>query len=121
LPPAATDQPAQEQQAQPPAADGSKPAQQQPAEQSTPALQPREGPPTATLQLFSREVDLIFTVTDRKGQFVTGLNQQDFGLLDDGRTPQRVVSFKQQTNLPLRVGVMLDTSIRCTRRAATRC
>ena len=105
LPPAATDQPSQQQQTQPPAADNAKPAQQ-----STPGLQPREEPPTATLQLFSREVDLIFTVTDRKGQFVTGLNQQDFGLLDDGRTPQRVVSFKQQTNLPLRVGVMLDTS-----------
>ena len=60
--------------------------------------------------MFSREVDLIFTVTDRRGHFVTGLAQQDFGLLDDGRPPSHVVSFKQQTNLPLRVGIMLDTS-----------
>ena len=60
--------------------------------------------------LFSREVDLIFTVTDHKGKFVTGLQQQDFGLLDDGRPPERVMRFQQQTNLPLRVGIMLDTS-----------
>jgi VWFA-related protein len=75
-----------------------------------PGLVPRDEPPTETLRLFSREVDLIFTVTDHKGHFVTGLQQQDFGLLDDGRPPSRVVTFKQQTNLPLRVGIMLDTS-----------
>ena len=82
---------------------------QQPADA---ALQPRDQPPpgTTTLQVFSREVDLIFTVTDRHGHFVTGLQQQNFGLLDDGRKPERVLSFKQQTNLPLRVGLMLDTS-----------
>jgi VWFA-related protein len=64
----------------------------------------------STLQVYSRIVDLIFTVIDHKGNFVTGLQQQNFGLLDDGRPPQRVLSFKQQTNLPLRVGIMLDTS-----------
>ncbi len=56
------------------------------------------------------EVNLIFTVTDKKGHFITGLQQQNFGLLDDGRPPVSVVQFTQQTNLPLRVGVLLDTS-----------
>jgi VWFA-related protein len=56
------------------------------------------------------EVNLIFTVTDKKGHFITGLQQQNFGLLDDGRPPLSVVQFTQQTNLPLRVGVLLDTS-----------
>jgi VWFA-related protein len=56
------------------------------------------------------EVDLVFTVTNNKGQFVTGLKQNDFGLLDNGRPPERVRRFVQQTNLPLRVGIMLDTS-----------
>jgi len=56
------------------------------------------------------EVNLIFTVTDKKGHFITGLQQQNFGLLDDGRPPISVVQFTQQTNLPLRVGVLLDTS-----------
>lgn len=57
-----------------------------------------------------REVNLVFTVTDSKGHFITGLRQENFGLLDDGRPPDRVMNFTQQTNLPLRVGIMLDTS-----------
>jgi VWFA-related protein len=56
------------------------------------------------------EVNLIFTVTDKKGHFITGLKQENFGLLDDGRPPISVLQFTQQTNLPLRVGVLLDTS-----------
>ncbi len=75
-------------------------------------LQTREGPAPnpSNITVYSRIVDLIFTVTDKHGGFVTGLQQQNFGLLDDGRPPQRVLSFKQQTNLPLRVGIMMDTS-----------
>lgn len=62
------------------------------------------------LKVTTREVDLLFTVTDKRGNFVTGLQQNQFSLLDDQRAPVRVISFKQQTNLPLRVGIMLDTS-----------
>ncbi len=89
------------------------PPQTAPAQQNEQQpLQPREGPPPSStpLQIYSREVDLIFTVTDKHGNFVTGLQQQNFGLLDDGRPPQSVIRFQQQTNLPLRVGIMLDTS-----------
>jgi VWFA-related protein len=60
--------------------------------------------------LQTNEVNLIFTVTDKHGHFITGLQQQNFGLLDDGRPPLSVLQFTQQTNLPLRVGVLLDTS-----------
>ena len=96
-----------------PAPAATAPAQTAPAQQTSPdQLQQREGPPAATssIQVFSREVDLIFTVTDKHGNFVTGLHQQNFGLLDDGRPPQTVRRFVQQTNLPLRVGIMMDTS-----------
>lgn len=72
--------------------------------------QDQGGDPGYVIRTGVREVDLVFTVVDRKGQFVTGLTQEKFGLLDDGRPPERVISFKQQTNLPLRVGIMLDTS-----------
>jgi VWFA-related protein len=92
------------------------PAQQQ-TPQSAPAAptgSPDEPPPNdpniQTIKVGVNEVDLVFTVTDHKGHFVTGLQQQNFGLLDDGRPPQHVIHFVQQTNLPLRVGVMLDTS-----------
>ena len=63
-----------------------------------------------TLNVRSNLVNLVFTVTDKHGRFITGLKQQNFALLDDGRPPTGVISFAQQTNLPLRLGVMLDTS-----------
>jgi VWFA-related protein len=78
---------------------------------ATPGLQqPSPEQPTFTLKTNVREVDLIFTVTDHKGAFVRDLKQQNFALLDDSRPPQSVLRFAQQTNLPLRVGIMLDTS-----------
>jgi VWFA-related protein len=72
--------------------------------------QPVQDQPTETIRVQVNEVNLIFTVTDKKGRFVTGLTRENFGLLDDGRPPEAVLRFTQQTNLPLRVGVMLDTS-----------
>jgi VWFA-related protein len=66
--------------------------------------------PTTTIVVRTNEVNLIFTVTDKKGRFITGLKRESFGLLDDGRPQVAVKEFKQQTNLPLRVGIMLDTS-----------
>ncbi len=56
------------------------------------------------------EVDLVFTVTDKHGHFIKDLSQSDFALLDDQKAPERVYSFTRQTNLPLRVGVLIDTS-----------
>lgn len=82
------------------------PAQTQPA----PAQDVPTGAAAPTITTFAREVNLIFTVTDKNGRFVTGLKQQNFGLLDDQRQPERVINFTQQTNLPLRVGILLDTS-----------
>ncbi len=96
-----------------PAQTPAQPAGQTPSQ--APTLQPRDesAPPTPqapTIQVFSREVNLVFTVTDSKGRFITNLQQQNFGLLDDQRPPERVVHFRQETNLPLRVGLMIDTS-----------
>lgn len=65
---------------------------------------------TPTLSLGVNEVDLIFTVTDRHGNYIPNLTEHDFALLDNQRAPLRVTSFHQQINLPLRVGIMIDTS-----------
>jgi VWFA-related protein len=62
------------------------------------------------------EVDLVFTVTDKHGHFIKNLNQSDFALLDDQKAPERVYSFTKQTNLPLRVGILIDTSTSIRRR-----
>ena len=55
-------------------------------------------------------VNLSFTVTDKDGHFKKDLRRENFGLLDNGRPPEAVIAFSQQTNLPLRIGIMLDTS-----------
>jgi VWFA-related protein len=89
---------------------------QQPAAQTpaTPPTQPpgAQTPPSGGADIVVRvnEVNLIFTVTDKRGKFITGLKRENFGLLDDGHPPLAVLRFTQQTNLPLRVGIMLDTS-----------
>ena len=86
-----------------------------------PAAQPTQTPaalPTdqqsdvnaPTIKLGVNEGSLIFTVTDRHGQYNRNLRQSDFALLDDNKAPARVNSFHQQINLPLRVGIIIDTS-----------
>ncbi|HKB65309.1 MAG TPA: VWA domain-containing protein [Pyrinomonadaceae bacterium] len=58
-----------------------------------------------------RRVRLPITVTDKKGQLVTGLSQSDFQVLED-KVPQQIDSFtsEENNNLPLYVGVLMDTS-----------
>jgi VWFA-related protein len=110
--PTAAQQPADSQQTATPAAPQqpgtqlAAPSTQQPG---APSL-PNQDQPTETIRVQVNEVNLIFTVTDKKGKFITGLKRENFGLLDDGRPPLAVLRFTQQTNLPLRVGIMLDTS-----------
>ena len=69
-------------------------------------------PPTAIPSKVKIQVNLVnvpFTVTNKKHQLVTGLTQNDFRVYEDGQ-PQTIQFFSQQTNLPLRIGVMIDTS-----------
>jgi Ca-activated chloride channel homolog len=54
-------------------------------------------------------VHLVATVTDRRHNFVTDLEQSDFKILEDN-TPQDIRFFGRETDLPLRIAVLLDTS-----------
>ena len=54
-------------------------------------------------------VNLLFTVMDRKGRFVTDLTKNDFEIIENKR-PQVIQEFSAETNLPLRLGVLIDTS-----------
>jgi Ca-activated chloride channel homolog len=56
------------------------------------------------------EVNVVFTVTDRHGKFVKDLKQHDFRILDNNLPPRQVTSFEAETNLPLRVGLLIDAS-----------
>src|ERR1039458_8853785 len=88
----------------------------QPA-QAPAAQQPGAGPGGSgtdvnapTIKVGVNEVNLIFTVTDKHGHYIPNLQQSDFALLDDRKAPAQVKSFHQQINLPLRVGIVIDTS-----------
>src|ERR1035437_8474869 len=65
--------------------------------------------PTPTLKVQAREVLLPVTVRDKKGSLVTSLNISDFTLTEDGR-PQKIKSFTRESNLPYRLGLLVDTS-----------
>jgi Ca-activated chloride channel homolog len=54
-------------------------------------------------------VHLVATVMDRHRNFVTDLDQSDFKILEDG-APQQIRYFGRDTDLPLRIGILLDTS-----------
>jgi VWFA-related protein len=66
---------------------------------------------------FSADVNLVTllaVVRDEHGRFVKDLSESDFLLLEDGR-PQRIGHFSQESNLPLTLGLLLDTSASMTR------
>lgn len=89
------------------AAQQAAPAQQAPAKQ--PAAPSPSDQSVATLHMQAREVLLPVTVRDKKGALVTNLSKTDFTLTEDGR-PQAIKSFSVESNLPFRVGLLVDTS-----------
>ena len=54
-------------------------------------------------------VNLLFTVSDKKGRFVTDLKQEDFGVFE-AKNPQKILEFVAETDLPLRLAILIDTS-----------
>src|SRR4051812_9653363 len=64
----------------------------------------------ATIKTQVREVNVIFTVTDKHGRFKKDLKQEDLQILDDGKAPEQIRDFRSETDLPLRVGLLVDAS-----------
>jgi VWFA-related protein len=54
-------------------------------------------------------VNLLFTVTDKKGRFVTELSKDDFSIRE-GKHDQKILEFVSETDLPLRLAILVDTS-----------
>ena len=54
-------------------------------------------------------VNVLFTVTDKKGRTVSNLAKDDFRVFEDGQA-QTISFFSRETDLPLRIGVLIDTS-----------
>ena len=62
--------------------------------------------------VFSTEVkvvNVLATVRDKKGAIVTNLGQDDFSIVEDTH-PQTVRYFARETDLPLTIGLLVDTS-----------
>jgi Ca-activated chloride channel homolog len=63
-----------------------------------------------TIQKRVDEVNVLFIAMDKHGKFVRDLRKDDFNVLDDHKPPQAIVRFSQQTDLPLQLGLLIDTS-----------
>jgi Ca-activated chloride channel homolog len=55
------------------------------------------------------EVTVMFTAT-QKGKYVANLQRQDVQVQDDKRPPEEVMDFRTEQGLPLRLGLVVDTS-----------
>lgn len=69
----------------------------------------QQNPPPPAYSATVKVVNLFATVRDPKGQVVTDLKQDDF-LLDEDGTPQTIRYFSRETDLPLTLGLLVDTS-----------
>ena len=54
-------------------------------------------------------VNMLFTVTDKKGKFITDLTKDDFQVVENKR-PQTIQEFTAESDLPLRIAILIDTS-----------
>ena len=98
----------------------SQPSQQQsppPQKPSTPPVappsQPQQQTPPQSQSKISTEVKLVTVyaaVRDKHGRIIPNLNQSDFALQEDAR-PQTIKYFARESDLPLTLGLLVDTSL----------
>jgi VWFA-related protein len=72
-----------------------------------PALRSQEKP---GISVDVKVVNVLATVRDKHGQIVSNLGQDDFKLEEDGR-PEAITYFARETDLPLTLGLLVDTSM----------
>src|ERR1700736_3378199 len=87
------------------------PAQSTPPSAPTPdaSQAPSPGQNPTVIQSRVNLVDVLFTVLNRRNKLVPDLEKNDFKISDD-KTPQTIRYFSRQTDLPLRIGLLMDTS-----------
>jgi VWFA-related protein len=72
--------------------------------------QPQSQQAIPTLRVSVNLVDLFFVVHDKSGKLVPNLTQADCNVFEDD-APQKLKSFTAQSDLPLSIGILLDTSL----------
>jgi Ca-activated chloride channel family protein len=93
------------------------PAQSAPPPQAPPPVAPQQGqqgekaatPQTPHIVQVVNLVDVLFTVLNRRNKLVPDLQKEDFQVYDE-KFPQDIRYFSKQTDLPLRIGMLVDTS-----------
>jgi VWFA-related protein len=70
--------------------------------------QPVDIGPMETLKVNVNLVNVYFSVRDKNG-YITNLHKDDCSILED-KVPQKTKNFTQEKNLPLTIGILLDTS-----------
>jgi len=73
------------------------------------AWQQTAADPQAKFSMDVNVVNVLVSVRDKQGKIVHDLNKDDFTLEEDGR-PQTIKYFAQQTDMPLTLGLLIDTS-----------
>ncbi len=75
---------------------------------SQPATSPQDDEPTFTAGV--KVVNILATVRDKKGEIIRNLTKDDFSV-SEGKRPQTIRYFATQSDLPLTIGLMVDTSM----------
>jgi len=65
--------------------------------------------PTETLKINVNVVSLFFNVKDKHGALIPNLTKDDFEIAEDGK-PQTIKYFTAESNLPLTLGILIDSS-----------
>jgi len=65
---------------------------------------------SSTIRVDVKVVNILASVRTKKGEIIRNLTQEDFSVAEDGR-PQRIRYFARETDLPLTIGLMVDTSM----------
>jgi Ca-activated chloride channel homolog len=73
------------------------------------ANQPGAASPGATLHINVDEASVLFAATYH-GKSVIDLAASDIAILDDGKPPAAILGFRNESQLPLRLGLVIDTS-----------
>jgi VWFA-related protein len=77
------------------------------AQQQQPQKPVEDAP--ATIKVDVNVVNILASVRDKKGTLMPHLEKQDFNILEDGK-PQTIRYFTRETDLPLTIGMLVDTS-----------
>lgn len=73
------------------------------------SAQQQAAPPDATFSTDVKVVNVLATVHDKSGRIINDLTKDDFDLTEEGR-PQPIKYFSRETDLPLTLGLLIDTS-----------